>query len=645
MVASSPADFHVAVNGKDTNPGTKDKPFATVRRARDAIRAKVAVGLAGDVLVLIHGGVYSQTEAIAFGPQDSGTEKFSITYAAVPGEKVVLSGGRQIAGWKKGEGNIWTAELPDVKAGKWYFRQLFVNDRRAIRARTPNIDAPWWKLASVKREGVETNPAPEQGQLLLGKASKWNDPAELTISVDHPIAAWKNPADVEVVWLYNNDASRKRLGSIDEKAQTVVLKPPFKWVAPSLPFYCHIGYPVHGRKCYFENAAEFLDQPGEWYLDRSTGVLSYWPRAGEDMTKASVVAPVAQNTLLAVTGAKGKPVRNLHFKGLKVAYADWPLPPEGFLAWFGAMIVDFEPPAGRLVDPAVRFEHAVGCGFTDGEVAHASGQGILLGVGCARIVVEGNDIHDLGAGGISAGGSADRDDLSFFPKAVIDIEGGEHTGLRIANNHVHDCGHEFYGAIGILLGLARDSTVAHNWVHDISYAGIVSGGDGLRNLNFMRNCTIEYNHVHDVMKTAVDGAGIYLGGNFAKPYPTLTFRGNLIHDIRPSTLSTVQNPVAGIYLDGISADYGVKGYVFEDNVVYNVGQPVNFNHCTREQQAWRNNVLQTAEPAKDALEAIRAKAGLEPRYRAALSATQGGGMKPGSTTAPAGNVNNHEKRK
>jgi hypothetical protein len=134
------ADFYVAADGKDTNPGSVTAPFATLARARDAVREKVAAGLDRNLLVLIQGGVYHLTECLSFGPEDSGTGMYGITYAAQPGEKVVLSGGRQIAGWKKGEGGLWTTEVPGVKAGTWYFRQLYVNNRRAVRARTPNLD-------------------------------------------------------------------------------------------------------------------------------------------------------------------------------------------------------------------------------------------------------------------------------------------------------------------------------------------------------------------------------------------------------------------------------------------------------------------------------------------------------------------------
>ena len=91
--------------------------------------------------VLIRQGFYELSEPLVFGPEDSGSEQFAITYAAQAGENVILSGGKKINGWKHGEGEIWMAAVPRVAEGKWYFRNLFVDGKRAVRARSPNLDA------------------------------------------------------------------------------------------------------------------------------------------------------------------------------------------------------------------------------------------------------------------------------------------------------------------------------------------------------------------------------------------------------------------------------------------------------------------------------------------------------------------------
>jgi hypothetical protein len=118
------ADFYVASDGKDSNPALQP-PRSPQLRARDAVRAKVATGLTCDVLVLIRGGVYPQMGTLTFDSKGSGTDKYSITYAAAPGNQVICSGGKPITAWRRGAGEVWTTELPEVKAGKWYFRQLF----------------------------------------------------------------------------------------------------------------------------------------------------------------------------------------------------------------------------------------------------------------------------------------------------------------------------------------------------------------------------------------------------------------------------------------------------------------------------------------------------------------------------------------
>jgi hypothetical protein len=607
QTATGNLEVFVAPGGKDTNPGTAKEPFATLTAARDAVRQRIAAGLKQNVTVRIHAGTYTQAETLRFGPQDSGTDEHSVTYAAMPGEEVVLSGGRKIAGWKRAQGQIWTAELPEVKAGAWHFRQLFVNGRRAIRARTPNADdkAPWCSIRSVT---VKPG-APEPSQ------------ATLTLSVTQPVRAWKNVSDVEFVWINNNDGSRRRLGAVNAAEQTFTLPPPHLWPPKSLPGEYQIALPAATQAGYFENALEMLDQPGEWYLDRQTGILSYWPRAGEDLQRAEVVAPVVQKTLLAVTGTAERPVRNLHFQGIRVAHVDWPLPPHGFTAMFGCLqwISGNQPEPWvkfHWIDAAVQFQYARSCSFTGGAVEHAGGIGVGLLRGSSGIVVEGNRIHDLGGGGVVAGGIRNRDTLKWADP--VDKE--EYRDFRIANNRIHDCGADYFGSIGVFVGITQHAVVAHNLIHDISYSGIVLSGNEDKTLPFAGDNAVEYNHIHHVMKTAVDGAGIYV--SFPQARSGAAIRGNLIHELRHNPFnSRPQGPWSspGIYLDAVRQEYGCRGYHFEKNVVYRTGTPLFFCQCGKEGNVWLDNVFQTdGDPPREVLEAIEAKAGLEPAFRRLL---------------------------
>ena len=429
--------------------------------------------------------------------------------------------------------------------------------------------------------------------------------------MDHPIRAWKNVADVEVTWINNNDGTRKRLGSVQEADNTFTLPPPHMW-PHGLPGEYNISFPVAAYSCYFENALEMLDEPGEWYLDRRSGIVSYWPRPGEDLARVEVVAPVVQKTLVAITGVPGRPVQNLHFRGLHIAYVDRALPLHGFAAMFGCLeLLEQETPEPsrkfRWIDAAVCFQHARGCSLVGGAIEHTGGIGLSLLGGCTANVVEGNHIHDLGGGGITAGAIRNRDTWRWADPPAA----GEHRGYRLANNHIHDCGLDYFGAIGIFLGQTQEAVVARNLIHDVAYSGIVLSGNEAPGPPFARNNTVEDNHIHDVMKVAVDGAGIYV--SFPQAGWGAVIRGNWIHDLRRNPANTRDAgpwSAPGIYLDGVRPDLGCRNYRFEKNVVYRTENPLFLCQCTREGNTWQDNVfLGQAEPASDVLRAVRTRAG------------------------------------
>lgn len=139
-----------AWSGRLAAPKDNDGPFASIGRARDAIRQWKAAqgGLKEPVTVRIRGGNYRLAETIRFTPEDSGAPHCPISYEAFPGEQPVLCGGKTITGWRLHEGKILVASLPEVRAGKWCFRSLFAAGRRQIRARHPDVD-----LADPYRKG------------------------------------------------------------------------------------------------------------------------------------------------------------------------------------------------------------------------------------------------------------------------------------------------------------------------------------------------------------------------------------------------------------------------------------------------------------------------------------------------------------
>ncbi len=547
---SAEADFHVAPTGTPTSPGTKDQPFATLAQARDAVRKLVAAGLKANVTVLLHGGAYELPETLAFGPDDSGTEQFAIAYAAAPGEKVVVSGGRKVAGWKKGEGELWTTEVQGVKEGKLYFRQLFVNGQRAIRARTPNRD--------------DKTPCGQLRGASLAKDLK----SHTYQFAPGQVKDWRNLPDVECVVFGNWEITRKRFEKVDPAAGVAHMAGPHGTPHDAM-------MPGAGRFFYLENAIEFLDQPGEWYLDRQTGILSYWPLPGQDLAQAAVIAP-ALTRLIEIKGTPERPVRNLHFKGIDFAHADWAPPPGGYLGIQACHYVSgakWDSPDWRMIEAAIRCEGAEACSIEDGSVAHFGGCGIELANRCRNNLVQGNDLFDISGNGIQIGGPKDEKEI---PK-----------DNRIANNHVHDCGIDYAGAVGIWAGFSEGTVIAHNLVHALPYTGISCGWQWNPEPTPCKRNTIEFNHIYDVMNRLGDGGGIYTLGF----QPGTVIRGNHIHDVRRSAYCQAA-PNNGMFIDE-----GSKGFLFEGNVIYRTSaEPVRFNQCARDWHTWKDNHFGIAPP-------------------------------------------------
>ena len=565
---SPKGDFFVAPNGSDADPGTSEKPFATPARARDAVREKIAAGLQSDVTVLIRGGTYRLTEPLRFGPDDSGTEQHAVTYAAFPGEEVVVSGGRPITGWKRGEAEVWTADVPGVKEGTAYFRHLYVNGRRATRARTPNEDDPNpdWPLKAAN---------------LAADLSRYT----LTLAPGL-VKSWQNPSDIEVMVAGNWAINRLPLESIDAEAGVVVLAPPHASGHSAIR-------PGPGRWCYFEHAREMLDQPGEWYLDRRTGLLSYRPLEGEDMTAAEVIAPVVER-LVEVQGTPERPVRNLHFNRIAFQHTTLALPDGGYMGIQACHCVtgkDWKRPWGR-VPAAIRFDGVEGSSVEDGTLAHLGGCGIELVSRCYNNLLQGNHVFDVSGNGVMIGGPRGEDEV---PK-----------DNRVSNNHVHACGVEYYGAIGIWVGFTQRSVIAHNLVHDLPYSGISVGWQWNPEPTACKENLIEQNHVYDVMNRLCDGGCIYTLGF----QPGTVIRGNHLHDVNRG------KHAQGAPNNGMFIDQGSKGYLFERNVIYDTSaQLVRFNQCAHDWHTWRDNHFGEEAEVKESGKEIIAEAGLEPAYR------------------------------
>ena len=553
------AVFHVAITGDNENPGTEDKPVATIKQARDLVRQLIASGLTSDVQVLIHGGTYYLSETLTLDHRDSGTKLHSITYAAYPGDKVTISGGRAITNWKQEDTGLWAVVIPEVVAGQWYFRDLYVNGRRAVRARKPKLDAkdPYYQLEESK---------------LSSDLSSW----EMKL---HPgqVSNWKDLSDVEIVILRTYDITRKQLADVKIATGRFLLKPPH--IIPSH----HADFlPRGNERCYLENALAFLDQPGEWYLSRTTGELRYWPRAGEKLNQSEVIAPILSN-LVIVKGSEKQPVQNLHFRGITFSHSTWSLPDVGFMGTQASLYSLPGPLEQRRyyerMDAGISFEFTDSCSVEDSEIDHMGGYGIELRRGCHKNLLQGNRIYDIGANGVMVGEPRESSDANAV------------TANKVVNNVVHDCGATYYGSVGVWAGMISDSLIAHNLVYDLPYSGISLGWVWGSNETDCKNNRVLYNHVHHVMKIMDDGGAIYTVGH----QPGTILRGNVVHNT-----ANTDNPKRGGY--GIYNDAGgMTGFLVESNVIYAIATE-SPNSCGwsatadwRGDNMWRENLIMRNE--------------------------------------------------
>lgn len=466
--------FHVSPEGDDSWPGSAERPFRTLERARSAARETH-----GGTVVL-RGGTHVLTRTFELTEADSGTVYQAYGHGTASAEEVVLSGGRPISGWREHDG-VWLAGVGDLET-----RQLYVDGRRAARASVPGLPG----AASATPEGYVTDSPEPRG---------WRD-AEF---VHRGVYPW-------------TEARLPMAGAAADGDRTVITmaQPGFGW-ATELYNSTWDGATSRGPglPTAIENEPSFLREPGTFVLDRSRPgghVLRYLPLPGEDPAVTSVVAPVLE-TLVRVTGA-----RDVAFLGLVFADATWSRPgrPEGFVHYHGSGYYEgggvetavlgegasVTYPTDSVTIPAcVRFEDASGvkiegCRFTR---FGASGLGVSGGDG---LTVRGCEFDTLSAGGIVVSGS----------RATL-----------VEDNRVRRVGLEFSGSPGIAVTGTQGCVVAHNEVTEVPHCGIVAGpGEGTR---ILRNLTV------DTMRVLADGGGVYLSGPQSGGAEV---RGNVIMDTR-----------------------------------------------------------------------------------------------------------------
>ncbi|MCL2348730.1 MAG: right-handed parallel beta-helix repeat-containing protein [Planctomycetaceae bacterium] len=530
--------LYVSPDGDDANPGTEDKPFQTIARAQKAIRETVTKE-DGNKEVHILAGEYCLTEPLRFGTEDGGVSRGNYDKLVFyEGHDATISGGKKITGFKDAGNGIVSVVIPEVKSGDWTFRDLYVNEKRMTRARFPN-----------------------EGFLRVEKAGD-DRRTNFFFQESDALPKVRDLDQVELVFLHDWAITRTPVKSIDfEKRQLTV---PVK-IGGNLPFLAIDGFEPHPRY-FLENSFDYLDAPGEWFLDVKTGTLYYKLRDGETAENIHVVAPAAKQ-LLVVGGTEEHPVTNLHFIGLNFAYTAFQEKPQKI--YWGIQAATYSSPNAENpddpngysflpADAAIQIDHANTCTFDTCSFRHLGENGLWLRKSCYANILEKCEFEDIGANGCMFGTHENANTAKCN---------------SVLFSKVTKTGQTLYGSVGIWVGLTQNTTIDRCEISETPYTGISLGWAWNPQPTSAKENSVLGCHIHHNMLLLSDGGGIYTLGN--QPGSRLGF--NRIHDIPVNAGRAESN--------GMFLDEGTTGFTIDFNLITNTQRsPLRFH------QAGKNTV-------------------------------------------------------
>ena len=597
-------EIWISPKGSDFNDGTRQSPKATLtsalRQAREWRRTEDN-RIQGGITIYMEGGTYAFHEPVFIRPEDSGTKESPTIIRSVGDEKVILSGGISINGWKK-QGKVWVADVPAFNGRPLDFRQLWVNGKKAVRARDVEDFEKMNRICSVdEKNEILYVPAVSIRRLIDNKGNLKAKYAEMVLHQMWCVANLRIRS-VEV----QGDSAAIRFHEPESRIQFE-----HPWPRPM------VTTDGHNSAFYLTNARELQDVPGEWYHDIDARKVYYYPREGEKMQEAEVIVPAVE-TLVRVEGTLDRPVCHIRFEKITFSYTTWMRPSEkghvplqagmyltdgyridpkmqrNYLnhpldnqGWLGRPAAAVRVVAARQIDfERCRFEHLGSTGL-DYEEAVQGG------------VVRGCLFRDIAGNGLLVGSfspAAHETHLPYNPADRREVC----TQQQINNCYFTEIGNEDWGCLAIAAGYVGDVNIEHNEISEVPYSGISLGWGWTQTVNCMRNNRVHANLIHHYAKHMYDVAGIYTLGSQPKSYVT----ENCVHSIYKPGYVHDPNHWFYLYTDEGSSFITVRDNWTEgEKYLQNANGPGN---------VWENN-----GPKVDSV--IRERAGVEAAYKDLLN--------------------------
>ena len=597
-------EIWISPKGSDFNDGTCQSPKATLtsalRQAREWRRTEDN-RIQGGITIYMEGGTYAFYEPVFIRPEDSGTKESPTIIRSVGDEKVILSGGISIKGWKK-QGKVWVADVPVFNGRPLDFRQLWVNGKKAVRARDVEDFEKMNRICSVdEKNEILYVPVVSIRRLIDNKGNLKAKYAEMVLHQMWCVANLRIRS-VEV----QGDSAAIRFHQPESRIQFE-----HPWPRPM------VTTDGHNSAFYLTNARELQDVPGEWYHDIDARKVYYYPREGEKMQEAEVIVPAVE-TLVRVEGTLDRPVCHIRFEKITFSYTTWMRPSEkGHVPLQAGMYLT----DGYRIDPkmqrnylnhpldnqgwlgrpaaAVRVVAARQIDFERCQFEHLGSTGLDYEEAVQGGVVRGCLFHDIAGNGLLVGSfspAAHETHLPYDPADRREVC----TQQQINNCYFTEIGNEDWGCLAIAAGYVGDVNIEHNEISEVPYSGISLGWGWTQTVNCMRNNRVHANLIHHYAKHMYDVAGIYTLGSQPKSYVT----ENCVHSIYKPGYVHDPNHWFYLYTDEGSSFITVRDNWTEgEKYLQNANGPGN---------VWENN-----GPKVDSV--IRERAGLEAGYKDLLN--------------------------